>query len=364
MKHWMFLAVAASAALAQDGAMPTSVVEEAKRRPAALELVDRIEIVGRPAEACAITALGSDGVEYVGVDGAVRRTEWTNVVSLASARPLTVVLANGDRATAKLAGVDENKVRLESSAFGAVAVGVASLTPMPAPEAVQDPNAPQTPLTPTPWKGSVSLSGSFRSGNTDQVLGALRAALERNWEEDKLAFALEALYGKSEGVENNKSLFAKARYEHHWSERFYGFAQTDALYDAIQDIDLRSVTSVGVGYLLWKENDEKLYGVEAGLSAIYTEYGTGASQFSPAARAAHTFRDVFFKDMRFQHDAEILMPLDETSQWLLRTRTGVAVPVSEGWSMKTSVDVNYTADPAVGRKPFDIIFLVGLEYQF
>jgi putative salt-induced outer membrane protein YdiY len=364
MKRLLVLALAATAASAQEGGIPSAVVSEATRPAASVELADQIELVGKPAEACAIRGLGADGVEFVAVDGGVRRAEWIQVVSLRTARPLALLLANGDRATARLVGVEGSKLKLSSPSFGEIAVGLNSLTDLPVAEAPQDPNAPKTPLTPHDWKGSISLNGSFRAGNTDQVLVALRAAAEKQWEEDKLGFALEALYGKSEGDETNKSLFAKARFDHFYSQRLYSFAQTDALYDAIQDIDLRSITSLGAGYLLWKENDDRLFALEGGLSAIYTKYGTGEDQFSPAARAAATFKEIFFKDLHFTQDVEFLLPLDEVDEFLVRSRTAIAVPVAEGWAMKTSLDVNYTAAPAAGRKPFDILFLVGLEYQF
>ena len=364
MKRLVVFALAAAAVCAQDGGIPSSVVNEATRPTVGVELVDQIELVGKQAEACAVSALGADGVEFTAVDGGVRRAEWIKIVSLRTARPIALVMANGDRATARLVGFDGGKIKLASPTFGEITVGLSSLTDLPAAVEPQDPNKPKTPLTPHDWKGSISLNGSFRAGNTDQVLVALRAAAEKNWEEDKLAFALEALYGKTEGNESNKSLFAKARFDHFYSERLYSFAQTDALYDAIQDIDLRSITSLGVGYMIWKENDDRLFSVEGGISGIYTKYGNGDDQLSPALRAAATYREIFFKDLHFSQDVEFLLPLDEVDEFLVRSRTAIAVPVAEGWAMKTSLDVNYTAVPATGLKPFDILFLVGLEYQF
>lgn len=363
MKRWVSAALMAASVWAQSGGVPASVVEDATRRSAPIELADEIELVGRAPAACAVVALGSDGVDYVAVDGA-RRADWMTVARLRTAKPLAVLLANGDRATARLVGVEEGRLRLESTTFGSVAVGLGALSPLPVEATPQDPAKPKTPLTPADWKGSVSLSGSFRAGNTDQTLAALRAAAEKNWEYDKLSLALEALYGKSEGAKTNESLFVKARWDHYWSERFYGYGQVDALHDGIQDIDVRVVASLGVGYQVWKESDDRLFAVEGGLSGIYTHFGNGDAPLSPAARAAATFKEILFKDVRFTQDAEILLPLDDIGAYIFRSRTGLAVPVAEGWSMKTSLDVNYTADPSTGRDPFDLLFLVGIEYQF
>jgi putative salt-induced outer membrane protein YdiY len=358
------LVLASAALVAQEpGPPPSAVVEDVAREAKPFEFADVVERVGGVPEACEVVSIGKEGIEIVTVSGP-RRVDWNDVVSLRTAKPFGLLLSDGDRTTARVEGVEAGVLELRSETYGALKLRCSALSPLPPPPLPQDAPAKATPLTPHPWKGAVSFSGSFRSGNTDQVLAALRASIERNWEEDRLAFAIEALYGKSEGDETNRSLFGKGRYEHYWSERFYGFAQSDALYDAIQDIDLRSVTSLGVGYTLWKENDDRLFSVEGGLSAIYTSYGTGESQFSPAARAAASYKEIFFDDVRFTQDAEFLLPLDDPGEFLIRSRTAFGVPVAEGWSMKTSLDVNYTGRPANNRKPFDILFLVGLEYQF
>jgi hypothetical protein len=363
MKKMLSFVCIAAATVAQQGGVPAAVVADVSRSADARALVDEIELVGRGAEPCAVTSLGADGVEYLNAGGA-RRADWLYVVRVKTARPVSVLMANGDRATAKLGGVEAGRLKLESSLFGTVTVAVGDLVPLPSPALPQDPAKPKTPLTAGPWKGNVSLSGSFRSGNTDQVLGALRAAAERNWEYDKLSFALEALYGKSEGTKTNESLFVKGRWDHFWSEKLYGYAQLDALHDQIQDIDVRAVASVGVGYVVWKDSDDELLALEGGVSGIYTRFGNGDDPLSPAARAAATFKEIIFKDVRFTQEAEFLLPIDDPSAFLVRARTALGVPLAEGWAMKTSLDVNYTADPAVGRRPFDILFLVGIEYQF
>ncbi|HYC78041.1 MAG TPA: DUF481 domain-containing protein [Planctomycetota bacterium] len=361
MKRLLIAALCAAAAVGQSaGVLPDAASLGSGPR----ELTDFYAVPGGAPTSCVVLAVGADGVTVETASGE-RRLSWIDVAHLETAGPIVAALRNGDRATLRLLGVEGGRLKAHSDAFGAVTLDPSTFAPLPSPALPpQDAAAKKTPLTPTDWKGTISLNGSFRSGTVDSVLVALRAAVEKSWEEDKFSAALEALYGESDDLKTNESLFAKARFEHYWSDRFFGYGQADALYDRIQDIDLRAIAGVGVGYVVWKDSDDELLSFEGGVSGIYTKYGTGVDELSPAARVGATFKEILFKDVRFEQTAEFLLPLDDMDAFLVRARTSLAVPVAEGWSMKTSVDLQYQGEPAAGTENLDILFLIGLEYQF
>lgn len=293
--------------------------------------------------------------------GAVRQVVWADVAAVTTAAPVAVTLANGDKVTVRLMGVSAGRMQASSETLGDCSFALAGLAPAaPAPAPKKD-----TPLTPSDWKGKVSLNGAFHSGNISSSTAALRAGAEKSWEEDKVAVAIEALYGRSDGQTTAAAWVTRGRYDHFFSKSFYGYGSAELGHDQIQNISLRGIFNLGVGDVLWKESDDRLLAVEGGISAIYEDYRTAdPSKVSPAGRAAATYKEVLFDIVKFTQDVELLVPLNDAGRFLARSRSVFSVPLSKSWSMNTSLELNFQGRPPASTKSLDILALVGLEYQF
>jgi hypothetical protein len=223
---------------------------------------------------------------------------------------------------------------------------------------------PKTPLCPKPLKGKVALSGTVRSGNVDSVLGAFHAEATKDWEEDKLFAAIDALYGKTDGTLTAASLGGKTRWDHFFTPTFYGYASAEALYDDIQNLDLRAITSIGAGDFIWKQSEDCSWAVEGGLSGLYEDYETREPDFSLAARAATIYKRILFTDLKLEQGLELLVPIDDPGRYLARSKTLLGVPLCKDLALRLSLEITYQGDPPTGTQALDILGLVGIEYQF
>lgn len=309
------------------------------------------------------------------------RVRWEEVAAIQSAQPITLSLANGDRATLRITGFSEAKIEGTHDTFGAIRVPIASLAagaesapaappaevavapPAPPPSAA--PCCPKTPLCPKPLKGKIALSGTVRNGNVNSVLGALHGEVTKEWEEDKITAAIDALYGKTGGEVTAASLGGRTRWDHFFNMTFYGYASGEALYDDIQNLDLRAIVSIGVGDVLWKCSDDRSWAIEGGISALYEDFSTrDEAELDPAGRVATIYKDIFFEDLKFEETLELLVPLTDPSGYLARSRTVIGLPLCKDLALRFSLEITYQGDPPNDSKALDILGLVGVEYQF
>jgi putative salt-induced outer membrane protein YdiY len=238
--------------------------------------------------------------------------------------------------------------------------------PAPAPPAKAcDAACVATPLTPKPWKGKVALSGTVRSGNVDSVLAAFHAEATKDCEEDRIGAAIDALYGKTDDELTAASLGGRARWDHFYTKTFFTYASAEALYDDIQNLDLRAIVGIGAGEVLWKCNDDRLWSVEGGISALYEDFSTQDDpELSPALRAATVYKDIIFTDLKFEEQFEVLVPLNDFGRYLARSRTLLGVPLCKDLALRLSLEITYQGDPPDDTEALDILGLVGIEYQF
>jgi putative salt-induced outer membrane protein YdiY len=328
-----------------------------------------------------LAAVDREGATVVGAGERATLVRWGDAAAVRSAREVTLHLANGDRVTLAITGIAEGILEGRHPAFGAVKVPIASLgeAPPPAPPAApaaapapaQPPKGadevccPGTPLTPKPLKGKVAFSGTVRSGNVDSVLTALHAEATKDCSEDRLTAAIDALYGKTDEELSAASVGGKARWDHFYSKTFYSYASAEALYDDIQNLDLRAIVGIGAGDFLWKCNEDRSWSVEAGISALYEDFSTSDdAEFSPAARVGTTYKEILFEDLKLEEQAEILVPLNDFGRYLARSRTTLGVPLCKDLALRLSLEITYQGDPPDDTDALDILGLVGIEYQF
>ena len=161
------------------------------------------------------------------------------------------------------------------------------------------------------------------------------------------------------------SIGGKTRWDHFFTMTFYSYASLEALYDDIQNLDLRAIASIGAGEMIWKCNDDKSWAVEGGLSALYEDFSTEDDpRFSPAARAATIYKNILFDDLKFEEQLEILVPLDDPGAYLARSKTILGMPLCKDLALRLSLEITYQGDPPSGTEALDILGLVGIEYQF
>jgi len=213
---------------------------------------------------------------------------WQDVALLESATALKVVLDSGEILQGKVSSDDApGQVRIERPEMAAGKIPLETVTAINPPE-----------KKPVRLKGSISLAGTYQTGNTDK--SGLSFSLDGVRKDQSHRFTLGLLYNyaKEDDTISARSSFGRLKYDYFFTEHVYGYLNIEMLYDKFRDLNLRVVVGPGVGYQVWDEEKSAL-AFEAGVAYYNEDREQGEDDSYVTARLAALFRYAFSSGLEF-----------------------------------------------------------------
>lgn len=315
-----------------------------------------------------------------------------------------VVFLNGDRLTGKIIGAAGNRLTIRTEAAGEVTVDLSKVRTFSTDEpvvlrvgdawirstvtagpdgsiqAAPVPGAPPQRIAladlrrlgpaATRWTGAVAATGLFTTGNAATATIGLKVDAVWRSETDRITVAASYLWGRQRNPETGDrettidNTLGFAKYDHFFTERWYGLASLRAERDRLANLDLRLTPSVGTGYQ-WFEGPRFNLGTEAGVAWVYEDYRDAGSDDRVAARLAYRL------DYR-PHDVVLLFhhlewlpgfedPLDDYN---IHADAGVRATILGGLFSELKVELRYTSTPAPAAEHTDVRYLLSLGWSF
>jgi putative salt-induced outer membrane protein YdiY len=147
--------------------------------------------------------------------------------------------------------------------------------------------------------------------------------------------------------------------------RLFAFGSADAEYDEVEELTIRTVPKLGLGYVLFHSESVRI-AADVGGGYVYQRYFGGDTEHYPAAA--------------FGAESDVKLPLagatwrtrlDYTpslvhwgEDWLLRGETSLLVPIARSLSFKASLLDLYNNSAAEGTDENSFSTLVGLSLGF
>jgi len=243
-------------------------------------------------------------------------------------------------------------------------------------ESEKDPVPAQEEKTPKPeespagflhtkWSGRTNLGASLQTGNSEKNAINADAMVKAKWL-DKHRVIVEAEYNrkKDDGniTEDNKSI--EGVYDYFFNKKWFlnstlGFEQDD-----INRIDLRTIVGLGLGYQVFERDDLNLKFI-LGSSYLHTDFENGNSEDSAAIRWNADYDQKFFEGLiQIFHDHDLIVPADDTDDFLLDTKTGVRVPLKMGLVATAQIDFDWDNKPEPGITEDDTKYSLKLGYEW
>lgn len=93
------------------------------------------------------------------------------------------------------------------------------------------------------------------------------------------------------------------------------------------------------------------------------DYGSAPDEWFPGARFGLKYEQAFWQRwLNLFHNSDVLLSLESLADYLYQSRTGVRVPMGNGLSLGTQVNVDYDAVPAAGKDTTDTALIFKLDY--
>lgn len=293
---------------------------------------------------------------------------WSQVANLTSSQPVQIVLLDGTSVNGMLVDAEPGNARVSN----ATVKNEPQNDELPAeemPEATFDLVSTKY-VNPTPdltgegmrWTGNINAGASLSNGNSE--IKQLRFDGESIARALQQRYTVSGHFNRSEDRGRNTLFNSRllGKYDHFFSKKWYGYANTSFENDRFRDLRLRSTYGGGTGYQIF-ETPERNLALEGGLTYVSEDYYDETDDAYPGIRWATRYDQLLFGGKtKFFHEHEVLVGLNEFKQTLVFSKTGVRFPLIFNFNATAQFNFNWDSTPAQGAEKEDSILMFTLGY--
>lgn len=301
--------------------------------------------------------LGLEGgrLEFRTAYAGTLKLPWARVRHLESDEKVRVRLSDGSLLNGRLLAAPDGKLRIRVSELVETA-------PIPL-DRVTAFNPPETPHK-VKLAGRANLGGSFVRGNTEEDNLHLDAELVARTPTNRYTLGGEVNEASKAGNNTTSNWRGTMKYDHFLGDKNYLYTTGLFEHDAQADLNLRTSLGFGGGRQFY-EGKRRNLSLEGGLSYVNEDYELAPDNSYPSLRAALRYDELFWGDrLKFFHAGDLLMSVEDSGDWLLKTRTGIRVPVAKSLNLSTQVNLDYDNRPAAGKDELDSALIFSVGYGF
>ncbi len=272
------------------------------------------------------------------------KIRWTEVREIVTEAPATVLLEDGAELQATRLGGADAAIPLERVAF----------------------------LNPTPgqagkgfdYSGTITLAATYTRGNsdTDRLYG--EAQLRGRSRERRFSLGANGTYASDRGARTASNWLANGDHDWFIRPREFLYARASVEHDRFRDIDRRWTMGGGYGYQFIDTADTSL-SLQGGLDYVIVERIMAANEDSPALGWGLRYSQwLWERRAQVFHEQDGFRNLSDSRDVVVRTKTGLRIPVANGLNLTAQLNLDWESDPAPGRSRTDSTWILGLGYAF
>ncbi len=217
-----------------------------------------------------------------------------------------------------------------------------------------------------PWSGAISLGINGADGNTDRLGIQGRGELNRKSELDRLKLYVQGDLQRQNGATTDNEVLAGASLERDISKRWFAYGRADFEKDDFENLDLRGVVTMGVGYYLVRSTNFEWKGL-AGVGYQHETYTDGTSQGEGVVSLGYDLSYNLQDWLKLVHDLTYFPSLTSpASDYRLVSNTMGELPIgqSANWKLRIGLRNQYDALPRLGARKMDTTYLFNMVYDW
>ena len=220
-------------------------------------------------------------------------------------------------------------------------------------------------LNPPPGSvtGTITAGANTQSGNAHVINASIGANVLWKAPRDNAGIRFLYNYAQSGAIMSARNVYGSAKYEHLFTDYFYGYADMEMLSDKFRDLRLRTAEGPGVGYDIWRVPSSTL-SVEAGYSYFTEDHFVGQDGSWSTLRAAGTFLWALGKAVTFSEYFVLYDRLDRNDNYTTRNEASITSALRGNLALKVSNIIEYNRTPPPGIYRMDIFWILGIQYTF
>lgn len=282
---------------------------------------------------------------------------WVEVTGIFSDKPQRIYLDDGRLLTGKPVPVGEGEFTVEAE-------GEPPSDPVPVNRVRWINPSPLVSGEGVKFNGRFNLGAAATQGNTETEKLHIDAEIIARTDKNRYTAGATVDEGKTSGVTSESNWQANLKYDRFLTPKWYVYVNGSAEQDRFKDIDLRTTAGAGSGYQFIDTYRTNL-SLEGGLSSVQTDFDVAPDEDYAALRWALKFEHYLFKTQaQFFHQHEVLLAIDGPEQMLVKTMTGLRMPIADKVRTTLQYNVDWEHEPAPGRVHTDRAVLLTIGYEF
>ncbi len=229
----------------------------------------------------------------------------------------------------------------------------------------------EMPENPDSWsegwdfKAVVALTGA--SGNSETFSARAAISGERYNEKTETDVGISYIYGTADG--NKDTSRGVAFIDNDWliaDSKWRYFANGKYEYDEFQAWDHRLSAAAGVAYEIYEDEDTTLLLGRAGIGAYYEIGDQADEKLVPEGVIGLELRHKLSDNSKLKATTTYYPSFDEIGEfrWDTGAELEVVMDAESGMTLNTGFEHRHDSQPGSGRKSNDIIYYMGLGWNF
>lgn len=213
------------------------------------------------------------------------------------------------------------------------------------------------------WTGNVTVAANLQSGNTDRTNASVGADAVRKTVQDRYSLKYLFNYAEEDDATTARNTYGTGKYDHFFTEKYYGYLSAELLNDEFKDLNLRTVVGPGAGYQIWDDQVKELL-VEGGVSYFSEDLDEGKDDDWITGRVSGDLKYTYREKIVIGEQIIIYPALEDTGEFQLRNEVSLSSALYAGWSLKLANILEYDSEPPEDVDKSDWNWLLGLQYGF
>lgn len=210
----------------------------------------------------------------------------------------------------------------------------------------------------------MSAGGTLEDGNSSSKSIVGNADISARNEDNRFSFGGKAKWAEERGRKTDNNYMGYGEYDRFLTDKWFVGGRQSFEHDEFQNLDLRSRTSVTLGYQFYEQDDLNLQ-IKAGPEYIYSSYDNASSEKHAGALWMLKYdQKVWDNALQLFHNHDFSLPVNEIDAFLFNSETGVRIPVGSKFFIAGQIDFDWDNAPAPGVQESDTTYAVKAGYEW
>ena len=292
--------------------------------------------------------------------------QWAAIQDLSTTEAMHVATKQGQKMVGQVK-TEDGKIEVATSTSGTVPVEKDAVQYIRNDQEEATAQRTEHPTWAQAWTGSGSVSFALTRGNSETKNLALAFTADRKTPHDHIGMYANSVFATDDAPGAVPSTTANttqggARFDRNVGARLFGFGAADFQADALQDLNLRSVFSGGLGFHAVK-SDRTTLDFLGGANYTRENYETLSRDL-----IALTLGEEFMKKLGastvVNQKLYFYPDLNDTGEYRGVFNLGTVTKISKLFGWQNSFTETYVTNPPAGTKKNDVILTTGLNVSF